>query len=190
MLKYVFISGIPRAGKSYLANRVASRANIFHFSIDVLRDYLLRNPHIEPWVNFFWNKNETEYWANVTPQEHWDNLKKQSEAFWPILLEKIHEFQKIEIPAVFEGVNILPHLVHRDLDFSGIVLPGESEQAIFERCKKNPRWGMTEALQREEAKWYFVNEGTKLTEEADRYGYKVFYNIEDAEKELMTLLGK
>ena len=139
---------------------------------------------------FFWNKDEKKYWKNISPQEHWNNLKKQSEAFWPIIFKKIREIQKVRKSAIFEGVNILPHLAHQDLDFPGIVLLGESEQVVFERCKKDPRWGRTHELQKKEAEWFFVHEGKVYQYEARKYGYKAFHDNKKAEDELIRLLQK
>ena len=86
------------------------------------------------WI--FWNKNEKEYWETITPQKHWNNLKNQSEAFLVCCAEKNSRDTKNKKSAIFEGVNILPHLAHRDLNFPGIVLLGQSIDVIFERCKK------------------------------------------------------
>ncbi len=82
----------------------------------------------------------------------------------------------------------MPHLAHQDLDFHGIVLLGDSEQIVLERCRKNPRWGKTDELQKKEAKWFFVHEGTIYRKEANKYGYKVFNDSEKAEIELLRLL--
>ena len=187
-MKYAFISGIPASGKSYLAKRVAQKTNSVHIDIDKLRVEMAKNPNLEPRVNFFSNKNENKYWETITPQEHWKNLKNQSEAFWPTILKKIHELQKTNGSVIFEGVNILPHLAYQDLNFSGIVLLGESEQAILERCKIDPRWGKTKELQEMESEWFFVHEGKIYEDEARKYGYAVFHDSIKAEEELIRML--
>ena len=187
-MKYAFITGIPAAGKSYLAKTVTQKTNSLHIDIDKLRVEMAKNPNLEPWVNFFSNKDEKEYWEMTTPQEHWENLKKQSEAFWPTILEKIHEVEKTGNSAIFEGVNILPHLAHQDLDFSGVVLLGESERSLFEIFKSNPRWGKTMELQEKEAEWFFVHEGKIYKSEARKYGYKTFHDSIKAEEELIRML--
>jgi len=187
-MKYAFISGIPTAGKSYLAKKVAQETNSIHVDLDKLRGQMKKYPELEPWVNFFWYKNEKEYWDSVTPEEHWDNMKKQSEKLWPFILKRICEVQKAGKPAIFEGVNILPHLAHKDLDFPGVILLGESEQAVFDRCREDPRWGETEELQKLEAEWFYIHEGKKYEEEAKKYGFKAFHNNTEAEEELIRLL--
>ena len=187
-MKYIFISGIPTSGKSYLAERVAQETNSLYIDIDDLRYEMAENPKLKNWVDFFLNKNEKEYWETVTPKEHWNNLVKQSEAFWPTILEKVQKIQKTGKNAIFEGVNILPHLAHKDLDFPGLVLLGESERIVFERCKNTPRWGKTAGLQKKEAKWFFVHEGKIYKEEAKKYGYQAFESAEEAEKELLRLM--
>lgn len=189
-MKYTFISGIPTAGKSYLARNVARKTNAIHVEVDTFKAKMRKNQNLREWVDFFWNKNEAEYWRTVTPQKHWHNLVKQSEAFWPTILEEIHRIQKDGRSAIFEGVNILPHLAYQDLDFPGIVLLGESEQTVLDRCKKSPRWGKTDKLQKKEAKWYFIHEGEMYRKEGNKYGYKVFTNISEAELELTRLMEK
>lgn len=186
-MKYIFISGIPASGKSYLAKKVAKATGVLHFKIDDWREEFWKNENAD-WVDFFWNKNEKEYWETITPQKHWNNLKNQSEAVWPIILEKIRTIQKTKKSAIFESVNILPHLARRDFDFPGIVLLGESIDTIFERCKKDPRWGKTEELQKIEAEWFFIHEGKIYEKEAKKYGYKTFRDSDKAEKELIKLL--
>lgn len=187
-MKYVFISGIPTAGKSYLAEKIADKTGCAHVCIDDLRSSMKDHPELEPMVNFFWNIDEAKYWENISPREHWNNLKRQSEAFWPIILDKVRETQQTGQSAVFEGVNILPHLAYQDFDFPGVVLLGESEQKVFERCRENPRWGKTDELQKREAEWFFVHEGKIYAEEARKYGYKTFHSTEKAEIELIKLL--
>lgn len=187
-MKQVFISGIPTAGKSFLANKVAQKTNSIHIAIDDLRSEMVKSPNLKPWVNFFLNKDEKTYWERITPKQHWKNLVGQSEAFWPTILKKIHEIQKSGKSAIFEGVNILPHLAYKDLNFSGVVLLGNSEQTVFERCVAIPRWGKTNDLQKKEAEWFFVHEGKYYKEEANKYAYKVFNDNEKAEEELIKLL--
>ena len=118
-MKYAFISGIPASGKSYLAKKVAKATGALYFKVDDWREEFRKNEHAD-WVDFFWNKNEKEYWETITPQKHWNNLKNQSEAVWPIILEKIRTIQKTKKSAIFESVNILPHLARRDFDFPGL----------------------------------------------------------------------
>lgn len=188
-MKYVFITGIPTAGKSYLANKVAKQTNSIHINLDTLRMEMLKDSKIEPYVTFFLNKNENEYWQTSTPEQHWTNLVQQSEAFWPTFLNKIKAIQKTKQSAIFEAVNILPHLASQDLDFQGIVLLGESKQTVLERLNENARWGRTMELHKMEAEWFFKHEGAKYKSEAKKYGYKSFNYSKNAEIELLKLLS-
>ncbi len=186
----VFISGIPASGKSFLARKVSQNTGAFRLDTDSLRKNMRKDPTLEPWVNFYWSKDEKRYLTETSCQEKWSNLVKQSEAFWPIFLREIKEVIKTHPSVIIEGVNILPHLAARDLNFTGIFLLGESFEQIFERNKKNPRWGSTEELQRLEAKTFFNCERENYKREAERYGFKTFTNSEEAESELLRLLGK
>lgn len=186
-MKYVFISGIPASGKSYLAAKVAIVTGALHFKVDDWREEFRKDRHAN-WVDFFWNKNEAEYWKNTDCEEHWKNIVKQSEALWPEIVSKIGKIVKLGKPAIFEGVNILPHLAHKDLDFKGIFLLGESLETILERNKKDPRWGQTEELQIKEAEAFWNCEGPKYKQEAKKYGFKTFTDPILAEKELLEIL--
>ena len=187
---HAFISGIPASGKSYLASRVTKNIGIRHMTIDDWREEFCNDPELKKWVNFFSDKNEVEYWQATNCEKHWENLKKQSKALWPAFLKQIKEIQSTGKPTLFEGVNILPHLAKKDLDFQGIFLLGKSWEEIFERNKLEPRWGMSEKLQKKEAEVFYSCEGPMYKKEAEQYGYKTFTNIEEAEQELLKMLTK
>lgn len=188
-MSYTFIGGIPASGKSYLAKIVAEKTGAFHFDVDTLRKEMSKDPQLEYWVNFFWNQDEEEYLKNTPCEKHWENLVKQSEAFWPTILNKVNELEKSHKAVIIEGVNILPHLAKGDFKFPGIYLLGKSFEEIFERNKQNPRWGQTEQLQKLEAELFFNCERPKYKDEAEKYGYKTFDNSNDAEKEVLKLFG-
>ena len=187
-MNHAFISGIPTAGKSFLAEKIARERNMLHVDMDELRGEMAQDPELKKWVSFFSDQDEEQYWANTTCEQNWRNLIKQSEAFWPTFLNKINEVVKAGKPAIFEGVNILPHLAKRDLLFPGIYLLGESFDVTFQRNKKDSRWGETEVLQRKEAEMFFYYEGEMYRKEAEKYGYKTFRDIVEAEKEILKLL--
>ncbi|QQG43589.1 MAG: AAA family ATPase [Candidatus Daviesbacteria bacterium] len=188
-MSYVFIGGIPASGKSYLAKKVAEKTGAFHLDVDTLRKEMSKDPQLKYWVNFFFNQDEEEYLKNTPCEKHWENLVKQSEAFWPTILNKINEVIKSHKSAIFEGVNILPHLAKRDFNFPGVYLLGKSFEEIFERNKQDPRWGQTEQLQKLEAELFFNCERPKYKEEAEKYGYKIFDKSDEAEEEVLKLLG-
>ena len=139
-------------------------------------------------MDFFWNQDEKEYWRTTNCEQQWENLRNQSEAFWPTLLKKIKDVQKSGKSAIFEGVNILPHLAREDLGFQGIVLLGESFEKILERNKEKPRWGNTEELQIQEAEVFWNCERPRYKQEAEKYRFKIFADPILAEEELIRLL--
>ncbi|MBU1102483.1 hypothetical protein KJ853_02390 [Patescibacteria group bacterium] len=186
-MKHLFITGIPSAGKSYLAKKIAKATGAAHFDIDDWREEMRKDPELDKWVQFFWNKDEQIYWNQTSCLKHWQNLKNQSEAIWPAIVARVNGIKKSGQPAIFEGVNILPHLAAKDLDFSGVCLIGESEEIIFERNKKAPRWGSTEAFQKKEAEIFFNCEGPIYKSESEKHGIKVFSLVGEAKKELMRL---
>ena len=187
-MKYVFISGIPASGKSYLAAKIAKAIGILHIEIDEWQEEMKNDPELKKWVNFFWDQDEAEYWRTTNCDKQWENLKNQSEAFWPAILKRIKDIQNSGKPAIFEGVNILPHLASQDLDFEGIILLGESFEKILERNEQNPLWGQTKELQRMEAEAHYNCERLKYKAEAEKYGFKIFADPKKAEEELLKIM--
>lgn len=187
-MKYVFISGIPASGKSYLAAKIAKAIGILHIEIDEWQEEMKNDPELKKWVNFFWDQDEAEYWRTTNCDKQWENLKNQSEALWPAILKRIKDIQSSGKPAIFEGVNILPHLASQDLDFEGIILLGESFEKILERNEQNPLWGQTKELQRMEAEAHYNCERLKYKAEAEKYGFKIFADPKKAEEELLKIM--
>lgn len=184
----IFISGIPTAGKTHLADKIAKQMGALHIKIDDWRWEIRNEPKFKPWVNLFWDKDENEYWKTTNCKQQWENLRRQSEALWPAILERISRVIESGKSAIFEGVNILPHLAARDVKFPGIFLIGKSVEEIFKRNKKAPRWGKTKELQKKEAEAFFYCEGPRYKSEAKKYGYKVFSDIDEAGKELLKII--
>jgi adenylate kinase len=187
-MKCVFISGIPASGKSYLAAKLAKETGARHVRIDDLRDEMGTDPELKKWTDFYWNQDEKEYWRVTSCDQQWENLKKQSEAFWPIIQKRIKAIRESGESTIFEGVNILPHLAHKDLDFGGVVLLGESFDVILERNRRDPRWGKTDELQTKEAEAFWNCERPRYKSEAEKYGFKACIGSNEAERELVRLL--
>lgn len=184
----LFITGIPTAGKSYLAKKLAAEVGGICVSVDDIREGLAEDERYRKWVNFYLDKNEFEYYSKSTPDELWADLVAQCEGLWPATLQKISEYENEERPVIFEGVNILPHLANRDLKIPGVVIIGKTFQETFERNKKDPRWGATEELQRMEAEAFFNCERPHYKEEAEKYGYPVFESADDAWETAVKIL--
>lgn len=189
---YAFIGGTPAAGKTHIAKQFIKKSGlpIEYISIDALREEFAKDPKLDYWVKFFLNQDAVQYWDTITQEQHLQNLIKQSEAFWPGILQKVEEVKKNHQHAIFEGVNLLPHLAHKDFDFHGLFLIEENGDLLFEKLHKEPRWGETEELQKLEAKFFVEWEARYIKEEAKKYSYKVFSNSQEAEKELENIFNK
>jgi len=186
--KRIFVTGIPTAGKSYLAKKLAEKVGGIHVSIDDLREDLNGNEGYKKWVNFYLDQDEYTYYTTTTHDDQWTNLVKQSEGFWPGIRGEIHKYDTEEKPIIFEGVNILPHLAHTDLQMPGIAIIGRSFDETFERNKRDPRWGATEELQKLEAESFFNVERPHYKEESEKYGYQVFETPDEAWEAALSLL--
>jgi 2-phosphoglycerate kinase len=183
----VFITGQSTAGKSTLAVRLAETLGMTCVKTDAFRREMMHDPVLKPWVNFFRDRDEAQYWRTTSPEQHWQNYEDQFEAFWPTTKKNIEEILASGKPTVFEGTNLLPHLM-RELPLRGIVLLNDSEEQILKHLRVNPRWGETEELQRMEAHANFTIERIQYKTEADKYGYKTFSKPETAESELIKLI--
>ncbi|MCR4328395.1 MAG: hypothetical protein NUV53_02645 [Patescibacteria group bacterium] len=188
-MPFAFIGGIPTAGKSFLAAKLAAEFGLVHIDIDAFRGDMKKDEKLKPWANFFWDKDEEEYLRTVSCEENWKNIKRQSEAFLPTVLQKIQSVRQSGKGAIVEGVNIIPEFAKRNFDFGGAFLLGNSVEEVFRRNRERPRWGKTEALQRKEAELFYYCERVMYKKEAERYGYKTFKDSATAEQELRKLLS-
>ena len=202
----IFITGIPTAGKSYLAKRIVKETGGFCLETDNLREELAEDPRFGKWVDFFDEESEYEYYTNNTPKEQWRILNEQHEKLWPGVLEKIREYEGGRIPLkskiaahirkplskkrpiVFEGINILPRLAINDLDFPGVVLVGKSFEEVLENNRKRPRWGKSEKMIRMGAEAFWFVERPHYIAEAESYGYKIFEDADEAYAEIVKIL--
>lgn len=187
--KRLFITGIPTVGKSHLSKRLVEKFGGKYFSIDDWTKELENDPRYRNWVNFYWDRDERAYYTNTNYEEQWRDQVKKSEALWPAILELIKKNEEGDKLVIFEGVDVLPHLAYRDLKFPGIVMIGKSFEEVLKRNKLAPRWGKTEELQRMEADDFFNGERPHYKAEAEKYGYKVFDDEEEAFSEAVRLLS-
>lgn len=187
--KRLFITGIPTSGKSYLAKQLADKVGGIAVLFDDFRENLAKNDRYKKWTNFYLDVDEKEYLTKTNPEKQWENLIAQSKGLWPAFLQEIEKYKDEEKPVIFECVNILPHIAKRDLDFLGIVLIGNSYEEILERNIKSPRWGNTRELQELEAKTFFEVERPHYKAEAEKYGYEVFENYDEAFKKAEILIS-
>ncbi len=180
---------MPTAGKSYLAKKLAEAVGGICVSIDDFREDLTEDERYRKWVNFYLDQDEYTYYTTTSHDKRWEDLTKQSEEFWPGVLKKIHQYDDESKPVIFEGVNIMPHLAHRDLKMEGITIIGKSFKETLERNKKEPRWGKTEELQKLEADAFFNGERPRYKEESEKYGYAVFETADKAWDTALALLS-
>ena len=187
--KRLYITGIPTAGKSYLAQKLAEEVGGIAVSLDDFREALVFDERYKKWVEFYLDQDEELYLKTTSPEQMWANLVAQSEAVWPAFMEQINSYADEESPVIFECVNILPHLAHKDLSFPGVCMIGASYEEILARNIEEPRWGDTKELQEQEAKMTFTIERPYYKSEAEKYGIPVFENFDEAFKMALVLLN-
>ncbi|MFA7171250.1 MAG: AAA family ATPase [Candidatus Paceibacterota bacterium] len=202
----IFITGIPTAGKTYLSRKLAKATGGYCLETDALRDELVKDPKYNKWENFFDEKNEYAYYTDNDPEEQWRLLSEQHEQLWPGVLKKIREYGSGHIPLksiiagylrkplskkrpiIFEGINILPRLAKKDLDFPGVVLIGKSLEEVLERNRQRPRWGKTEEMLKMGAEAFWYVERPRYIAEAEDCGYKIFEDADEAYAEIVKIL--
>ncbi len=186
---YAFIGGTSSAGKSYIAKRFIEESGlpIDYVEIDSFRKDFAKNPELDKWVKVFSNKDELKYWNEITPEEHLKNLISQSEAFWSEIVKKVNEVKNSSEHAIFEAVNLLPHLVSKDFDSPGFFLVEENMETLLKRLNTNPKWGETPEEQQLEAKFFIEWEAKYIRKEAEKYNYPVFNNSDEALKALSKI---
>lgn len=69
-MPYVFISGIPASGKSFLAKKIAQETGSFRLDTDTLREEMAKDPQLEPWVNSYWKLDEKKYLNETSCEQH------------------------------------------------------------------------------------------------------------------------
>jgi 2-phosphoglycerate kinase len=180
MLPRLIITGIPTSGKTFLGARLAKDLNGILVSTDVIREELRKDERFRPWHDFYRQQDERRYYATTSYQQQWENLVRQSEGLWPGLQAHFERYRNIVQPIIFEGVNLLPHLIKTHLNFPAIALIGRSLEEVLERNRERPRWGLTDELQRLEADAFFYGERPRYKAEAEKYGYPVFDNGDEA----------
>ena len=185
----VFITGCPGAGKSTLGRMLAEETGATQMYIDGLKKVMRKDEKLKPWVLFFSRKDEGEYWKATSAKEHWMNMVRQSEAFWPRVKAVITSFQKKHDKLIVDGANMMPHLVAQDFpDMLGIVLLPPSRRVLFKRLQAEPRWTRKDRkLQKLESKRYW-KEAKMYAKEARLLGYPVFRDPNKAKEYLVSML--
>lgn len=188
--KRLFITGIPTAGKSYLAKKLADEVGGICVSVDNLRVELEEDEKYKKWVNYYLDQDEETYYKTTTSEERLGNLLKQSSGLWSGILNEIEKYAHENKPVVFEGVNILPCLASTDLDFKGIVLLGTSFEETLKRNIAEPRWGETVELQKLEADEFFFTQRPYYKSEAEKFGYLTFETPDEAFETALEILNR
>jgi 2-phosphoglycerate kinase len=188
-MKYVFIGGIPTAGKSFLAKKIADKTGALYVEIDLLREVMVKNPKLKPWVNWYTDQNEKEYFKKTDNDMGWRHLKNQSEAYWETIKNKVLEVKKTGKNAIFEGYNLLPHLVSKYFDFPGIYLTSPKPEEMLRRIKMKKRWGESDKLHRMEVKFFMECFDNNFKKDAKRHGYKCFSDSIKAGEEILDILS-
>ena len=89
---------------------------------------------------------DTSIWTEKYRPKVFEEVVGQDE-----IIKKVKEVKNSSEHAIFEAVNLLPHLVHKDFDFPGFFLVEENIETLLKRLNSNPKWGETPEKQKLEA---------------------------------------
>ncbi|MFA6353573.1 MAG: hypothetical protein WCW93_01430 [Candidatus Paceibacterota bacterium] len=184
--KRLIITGIPTIGKTNLAKQLAEAVGGICVSSEEIRNYLRSNPKYTATTYFWKDKNKRAYYIKTPYNQQWKNLVTQSEQLWEGVLEKINSYKDEERPVIFEGVGMLPHLVHQDLDFPCVVIIGINLKEVIEANKERPEWDSEELELQSVA--LFLGDQPYFKKEAEKYNYPVFKNDSETLKEALKIL--
>ena len=189
---YVFIGGVTTSGKSHLTKDFIekSKLNILHIGIDNIRDSFKNDVNLVKWINFFRNQDEDIYWQKTSCKQHVENVVRQSGELWPHIFEQIINLQNKHEHIIFEGMQFMPKLTRKFLKMDGFYLISPDIETIYIRLVAHKRWGTTNDQKRNEAKCFFEGTSQYIQNEARKFGYKVFDNIEDGYTELNNYFNK
>lgn len=183
-MAHLFIGGNPVSGKTTLAREIITHTGGTLLNLDRFRSEMREEESLRYWTDFFLNQAEWAYWQDHTFAQHWDNMKRRAEAYWPFLRPKIQESID-ESPSVIVEAGTLMPIQLAELNFSGVYLIGTDQETIYRRLRDAPRWGTCSSLQRMEAAMY-AQEGEMLRSEAEKYGFPVFEDAQEALAALVT----
>lgn len=187
----ILVGGMPTAGKSTLAENLSSHLNLPWFSTDqigiIMQSVATRETHPEllRWDDY---SNDPSI-GDLTAEEIADNEFAKAGAVWPGLRKLIQHDYTWNDGAVFEGVDILPHLVAQDFRDSDVVRPvfvgdhdpGRVRATVLDRDAYS-LWD-----EAKEVEWV-LKFSEKLRSEVDRYGFP-WVDLEKNDRDLVKVLG-
>lgn len=136
-----FIGGPPTAGKSFLAESIASQFGCPHISTDELRKRAYgKNPFLEEWI-FYFSRKQKGYWCNVTCKDYMSDIEKQTLNLWPYIKIEIDLLLRNNATILFEGVDFIPEVARMDIGFSGAYLLTSCQRESHNRNVQRPRVG-------------------------------------------------
>ncbi len=183
-MAHLFIGGNPVSGKTTLAREIANDTGGTLLNLDRFRSEMREEESLRYWTDFFLNQAEWAYWQDHTFEQHWDNMKRRAEAYWPFLRQKIQKAIDESPSVIVEAGTLMPAQL-ATLGFSGVYLICTDQETIYQRLRKTPCWGTCSSLQRMEAAMY-AQEGEMLRSEAAEYGFPVFEDSKEALDALLT----
>lgn len=176
----ILIGGAPTVGKSTLAKKIAQELGLPWISTDQIRGVLKSVADRQKYPELFHSTGLTaeefltQYSASEVAKMEYD----QATEVWPGVRALIDNDSDWQDGCVVEGVNIVPHLVHRDYANSDVVKAifvcdddaEQIRQVVFDRGLYGAASTYSDSVKDTEVEWVGLF-NTKIKNEADRYGY-------------------
>lgn len=168
----LFVTGISAAGKSTLVKPLLGNGLVRVGTDDVWRQVPPDSAaaRLAARFRFESDQDEADYLDGSTADSLWADIREQSVALWPHVVEVAKQHVADGQSVVLEGINMLPSLIVPELGFSGLMLCAPDALTIAERLVARPRWSKLPELQRREADLLYRWVQPALAAEAERYG--------------------
>jgi 2-phosphoglycerate kinase len=198
----ILIGGTPTVGKSTIAQAVAGHFNLPWISSDQIREIMRTVARREDYPDLFTPEgyDAERFLSEFTADEIAKMEYEEGDATWPGVKKLIEEDYTWRDGFVVEGVNILPHLIDRDLkghdDVRAIFLVDEDKDRMKHVVFTRGLWGdaksYSDDVKDKEVEW--ATAFSKILEaEVKKYGFpwvSIQKNAEDLSRVLAVLKQK
>lgn len=176
----ILIGGAPTTGKSTIAQAVAKQLNIPWISTDQIREIMRTVAKRDDFPKLFSPEGYTaeKFLTEFSAEEIVNMEFDQGEATWIGIKKFIEDDYTWENGFVIEGVNILPHLIARDLKndsrIKAVFLVDEDSDRMRDVVFRRGLWDdantYSDEVKEKEVEWATLF-SHKLKQEVEKYGY-------------------
>lgn len=167
--RFVIIGGIPTAGKSSLARRIAKNRSMDYVSTDMITRiiFTVATKKQAPWVHFFRKQDPNAYFLKITPARFVQEFKKEAREVRKGVMGFLTQNKALaESGAVVEGAALLPDIaaeLKKKFQARTLFLTAHSKEEVSANIHKRGLWTTAARAQEKEiACLWALNEYIKI----------------------------